>query len=107
MKDKNEQQADAGLVRDIEASCKIKFPADQFEREFRDALFKKAFAELPKMEIQHVRRINEALCDMEFPTPIALGLRRQSFIQLGKFHQLKNYRTVKVPLIPVPKKEAA
>jgi hypothetical protein len=105
MKDKNELLNDAGLVRDIEAWCQVKYPADDTERNFRDALFRKTFAELPNMEIQHVRRINEALCDMEFPTPVALGLRRETLNQLARFHDLKKYRHIKVPAIPLPKKE--
>jgi hypothetical protein len=76
MKDKNELLSDAGLVRDIEAWCQVKYPADDTERNFRDALFRKTFAELPAMEIQHVRH-----------------------------HDLKKYRHIKVPAIPLPKKE--
>jgi len=71
------------------------------------AIFRKAFAELPTMEIQHVRRINEALCDMEFPTPSALGLRRETLNQLARHHDLKKYRSVKITLIPIPKKDAS
>ena len=106
MKDKTELQNDAGLVRDIEAWCHVKYPADDTERNFRDALFRKTFAELPAMEIQHVRRINEALCDMEFPTPTALGLRRETLNQLARHHDLKKFRNVKITLIPLPKKDA-
>jgi hypothetical protein len=107
MKDKNELLNDAGLVRDIEAWCQVKYPADDTERNFRDALFRKTFAELPAMEIQHVRRINEALCDMEFPTPTALGLRRETLNQLARHHHLKKYRHIKVPIIPSPKRNPA
>jgi hypothetical protein len=106
MKNKEELQSDAGLVRDIEAWCQVKYPADDTERNFRDALFRKTFAELPGMEIQHIRRINEALCDMEFPTPTALGLRRETLNQLARHHDLKKYRHINVPTIPVPKKES-
>lgn len=105
MKNKNELQSDAGLVRDIEAWCQVKYPADDTERDFRDALFRKTCVELSNMEIQHVRRINEALCDMEFPTPTALGLRRETLNQLARHHELKKYRQVKITLIPLPKKE--
>lgn len=105
MKNKIELQSDAGLVRDIEAWCQVKYPADETERDFRDALFRKTCAELPNMEIQHVRRINEALCDMEFPTPTALGLRRETLNQLARHHDLKKYRQVKITLVPIPKKE--
>src|SRR5580658_2195854 len=106
MKNKTELLSDAGLVRDIEAWCQVKYPADDIERNFRDALFRKTFAELPSMEIQHVRRINEALCDMEFPTPTALGLRRETLNQLARHHDLKKYRNVKITFAQVPKKDA-
>ena len=105
MKNKTELLSDAGLVRDIEAWCQVKYPADDTERNFRDALFRKTFADLPNMEIQHIRRINEALCDMEFPTPTALGLRRETRNQLARHHDLKKYRQVNIPAVPVPKKE--
>ena len=106
MKNKEELQTDAGLVRDIEAWCHVKYPADDTERNFRDALFRKTFAELSNMEIQHVRRINEALCNMEFPTPAALGLRRETIHQLARHHELKKYRQVKIPVIPIPQSPA-
>lgn len=101
MKTKEELTEDVGLVRDVEAWCGA-VCADDTERNFRDDLFRKAYEELPKMQISHVRRINEALCGMDFPTPTALGLRRQTLEVLGRHHNLKNYRNVKMPMIAVP-----
>jgi len=103
MKTKEELSEDVGLVRDIEAWCGTACANDN-ERNFRDALFRKAFAELPKLEMPHVRRINEAICDMDFPTAAALGLRAAVLNRLATHHNLKAYRGVKMPVVqpPVP-----
>ena len=101
MKTKEQLTEDAGLVRDIESwagtTC-----ADDNERNFRDALFRKAFAELPNLEMPHVRRINEAICGMDFPSPTALGLRSAILTRLAQHHNLKQYRGVQMPLINCP-----
>ena len=99
MKTKDQLLEDAGLVRDVEAWCKVGYPADDTERNFRDALFRKAFAGLGALEIAHVRRLNEALCGMDFPTPAALALRRETLNALARHHQLRKYRDVKMPAI--------
>ena len=101
MKTKEELTEDVGLVRDVESWCAAHC-ADDTERNFRDALFRKSYEELPKMQIAHVRRINEALCGMDFPSPTALGLRRQCLEELARHHNLKNYRNVRMPLITPP-----
>lgn len=108
MKPKDELQQDAGLVRDIEALCGIDFPADDTERNARDAFFRKAYVAVTSktLEVQHVRRIHESLCGMKFPTPTALGLRRATIEYLARHHDLKSYRAVKIPLIDPPKQPA-
>lgn len=105
MKPKDELQQDAGLVRDIEALCAIDFPADDTERNGRDVFFKKDYAEITesRLEVQHVRRIHEAVCAMKFPTANALGLRRAAMLFLGRSHNLNKYKTVKMPAIALPK----
>jgi hypothetical protein len=103
MKTKEELTEDVGLVRDIEAWCGTACANDK-ERNFRDALFRKAYAELPKLEMPHVRRINEAICEMDFPSSAALGLRDAVLTRLSVHHNLKQYRTVKMPLITPPAK---
>jgi hypothetical protein len=102
MKPKTELQEDAGLVRDIEAACGVDYPADDYVRGLRDGLFRKAYAEINKLELNHVRRINEAVCAMKFPTEAALGLQRATLTRLAEHHQLKKYRAVKMPSITVP-----
>lgn len=108
MKPKDELQQDAGLVRDIEALCSIDFPADDTERNGRDAFFRKAYVAITenKLEVQHVRRIHEALCAMKFPTAAALGLRRATLFFLSAAHDLKKFRQVKMPMITPPKSAA-
>ena len=102
MKSKELLAEDAGLVRDIEAWTGTVCANDQ-ERNFRDALFRKAFVELPTLEnIAHVRRLNEALCSMDYPTPTALGLREAVLKRLAEHHHLKQYRNVKMNLITPP-----
>lgn len=99
MKTKEELQEHAGLVRDIIAGCGVDYPADDYERDIRDAYFRKAYALINDIEIVHVRRIHEALCEMKFPTATALGLRRATFTRLAQHHRLKDYRAVKMPVI--------
>lgn len=106
MKDKAQLTEDVGLVRDIEAWCGTVCANDN-ERNFRDALFRKAFVEVPKLEIPHVRRINEAICAMEFPTATALGLRDAVLNRLATHHNLKAYRAVKMPVIVPPQKPSS
>jgi hypothetical protein len=101
MKTKEELSEDVGLVRDVEAWCGTA-RADDIERGFVDALCRKAYEELPKLQIPHVRRINEAVCKMEFPSPTALGLRRRCLEVLSAHHNLRQYRNVKMPLIQPP-----
>jgi len=101
MKDKDELKEDAGLVRDIVAMCGVDFPTN-WERDLRDGLFRKAFTLVPKMETHHVRRINEALCEMDFPTPTALALRQATLTHLAQHHDLKKFRKVNLPNIAVP-----
>lgn len=102
MKTKEELTEDVGLVRDLEAWCATACANDN-ERNFRDALFRKAFAVLPKLEnMAHVRRINEALCAMDFPSATALGLREAVLNRLAMHHNLKQYRNVKMNLIAPP-----
>jgi hypothetical protein len=103
MKDKEELKEDAGLVRDIVALCAVKFPTN-WERDLRDGMFRKAFTLVPKMETHHVRRINEALCEMDFPTDSALALRQATLTRLANHHELKKFRKVALPIIqrPVP-----
>jgi hypothetical protein len=101
MKTKEELTEDVGLVRDIEAWCAAHAANDK-ERDFRDALFRKAIQELPKLEMPHVRRINEAVCAMEFPTQITLCLRDVLLTRLSQHHNLKQYRNVKLPVVQLP-----
>lgn len=101
MKDKDELKEDAGLVRDVEAMCGVDYPTN-FEIGLRDGLFRKSFATLDKMEIVHVRRVNEALCAMKFPTPAALALRQATLTKLATHHELKKFRKVDMPIIKVP-----
>jgi len=100
MKTKEELTEDVGLVRDIEAWCGTRCNNDN-ERNFRDALFRKAYSVMATLEMPHVRRINEAVCAMEFPTSTALGLREALLHRLALHHNLKAYRNVKMPLPPV------
>lgn len=104
MKNKDELQRDAGFVRDVVAQAQVDFPASDFERDLRDAMFRKAYSDVPAMEITHVRRLHEALCGMKFPTSSALGLRQALMIRLAEFHELKRYRTVKMPAVTMPAK---
>lgn len=106
MKTKEELSEDVGLVRDIEAWCGTVCANDN-ERNFRDALFRKAYAELAKLEMPHVRRINEAVLEMEFPTQTALGLRDALLRRLSVHHDLKKYRSVKMPTIALPARQTA
>lgn len=101
MKTSEALKEDNGLVRDIIAACEM-FPADDYERELRDGLFRKAFTEVTKMEIHHVRRINEALCHMDHPSSHALGLRRATLTRLAGHHELKKFRNVAMPVITPP-----
>lgn len=101
MKDKDELKEDAGLVRDIVALCGVDYPTN-FERDLRDGLFRKAYTLVPGMETVHVRRLNEALCEMEFLTPAALGLRQATLTKLAQHHDLKKFRKVNMPEIAVP-----
>lgn len=101
MKTKEELSEDVGLVRDIEA-CFGAARADDFERGYMDALCRKAYEELPKLQITHVRRISEAAWAMDFPSATALGLRRRCLEVLSAHHNLKQYRNVKMPLITPP-----
>jgi len=105
MKDKEELKEDAGLVRDIVAVCGLDYPTN-FERDLRDGLFRKAFTLVPAMEIQHVRRMNEALCEMDFPTDAALGLRQATLTHLAQYHDLKKFRKVQMPVIQPLQKQA-
>ena len=106
MKTKEQLTEDVGLVRDIEAWCGAVCANDN-ERNFRDALFRKAYAELPNLEnIAHVRRINEALCALDFPSATALGLREAVLNRLATHHNLKQYRNVKMPVITPPAQNA-
>ena len=102
MKDKDELKEDAGLVRDIVATCGVDYPT-QFERDLRDGLFRKAFTLIPKMEVMHVRRLNEALCDMDFITETGMALRQAAQVKLAGHHELKKYRKVAMPSVNVPK----
>ena len=106
MKPKDELKEDAGLVRDIIATAGVDYPANDFERDLRDGLFRKAFTLVPKMEITHVRRINEALCEMEFPSAAALGLRHATLKRLAEYHRLKDFRRVNMPVITPPQRTA-
>jgi len=96
----------AGLVRDVIAVAGIDYPADEFEKRFREALFKKAFTVVSTMDVAHVRRIHEALCDMDFPDASALALRRETMRTLARIHSLKAFRDVKLPTVPVSEKGA-
>lgn len=98
MKTKEQLTLDAGLVRDVEAWCSASCANDK-ERSFRDALFRCAFASLPSLEMPHVRRLNEALCALEFPSPTALSLREAVMLRLAVHHNLKNFRNVKMPVV--------
>lgn len=106
MKSAEEIKKDAAFVRDLIALIEIKFPADDYERNLRDGMFRKAFAIAPQMDEVHIRRINEALCAMEHPSESALGLRRQTLTLLAQAHKLKEFRNVKLPVIrPATKPE--
>lgn len=94
-----ETKKNAAFVRDLIAMIEIKFPADDYERGLRDGMFRKAFSLAPEMDEMHIRRINEALCGMEFPSEAALGLRRQTLTLLAQAHNLKEFRNVKMPFI--------
>ena len=99
-----DMKENAGLVRDVIAAAGIDYPADEFEKQFRDALFRKCYATMPTMDVAHVRRIHEALCDMDFLSETALALRRQTMTRLANIHGLKSFRDVKMPKIAVPEK---
>lgn len=101
MKDKEELKEDAGLVRDIVAMTGIDYPTN-WERDLRDGLFRKAFTLVPQMETHHVRRLNEALCDMDFPTDTALALRQATLTRLANHHELKKFRRVVMPAVQKP-----
>jgi hypothetical protein len=101
MKTKEQLNEDVGLVRDVEAWADTKC-ADDYERKFREALFLKAYVHMAELEIPHVRRINEALCKMDFPTEHALALRRAIIGRLAAHHELRKYRGTKVPTITPP-----
>jgi len=101
MKTKDQLAEDKGLVRDIIAMCEM-IPADDYERKLRDGVFRKAFAELPGLEIQFVRRIEEVLCNLDFPSATALGLRRAVLDRMARHHELRKYRLVKVPAVTPP-----
>lgn len=104
MKTAEETKANAAFVRDLIAMIEIKFPADDYERGLRDGMFRKAFTLAPEMDEMHIRRVNEALCSMEFPSEAALGLRRQTLTLLAQAHKLKEFRNVKMPVIrPTPR----
>lgn len=98
MKTKEELTEDVGLVRDIESWAKRRLN-DDHERGFLDSLCRKACVEMPKMEIPHVRRINEALCEKEFPSATVLGTLRCCIELLSKHHNLKTYRTARIPMV--------
>lgn len=99
MKTKEELTEAAGLVRDVIARTRIDFPADDHERDLTDALYRKAYAELANLEATHIRRLHEALCEAKFLSATGHGLRRGVSEQLARHHNLRNYRTVKMPLI--------
>jgi hypothetical protein len=101
MKDKEELKEDAGFVRDLVALVGIDYPTN-FERDLRDGMFRKAFTLVSTMETVHIRRLNESLCEMEFPTPAALALRQAVMVKLAQHHDLKKYRKVNMPTIEVP-----
>ncbi len=107
MKTAEDLKEHGGLVRDVIAAAGIDYLADDIEKRFRDSLFRKAFTLIPKMEIAQVRRINEAVCKMEFPNDVALALRRQTFKRLGEHHGLKEFRDIKLPAIVAPERPAA
>ena len=105
MKPKDLLTQDAGFVRDLCNLCAIDYPADDTERAARDAFFRKAYQDISDqaLEVQHVRRIHEALCQMKFPTSAALAARQAALLFLANHHQLKRYRAVKLPAITPPK----
>ncbi len=99
MKTAEETKRNAAFVRDLIALIEIKFPADDWERGLRDGMMRKASTLLADMDEPHVRRINEALCAMEFPSDAALGLRRLTLTTLAGVHKLKEFRDVKLPVV--------
>ena len=103
MKDKEELKEDAGLVRDIVAVCSLKFPTAD-ESKMRDSLFRKTFTLVSKLEIHHIRRINEALCDLDYASETAAGLRQATLYRLARYHDLKSFRKVEMPKVSVPQK---
>lgn len=105
MKTNDETKEHAALVRDVIAATEIKFPADDFERNLLDALYKKAFVLAPTMDAMHVRRINEAMCKMDFLSPTALALRRQTLVCLAKLHDVKKYKDAVLPVITATGRE--
>lgn len=94
-----ETKQDAAFVRDLIAMIGIEFPADRYEADLRDAMFRKAYTLIPKMSEAHVRRINESLCSMKFASDTALAVRRASMTMLAKAHDLTAFRDVKLPKI--------
>ncbi len=101
MKTKEELTEDVGLVRDVEAWCGTVCANDN-ERNFRDALFRKTYSVIGSLEMPHVRRINEAICGMDFPSATALGLREAIMNRLATHHKLREFRNVKMPLVTPP-----
>lgn len=106
MKTTEETKEHAGFVRDVIAAAQIDFPTDH-EREYREALFRAAFARVEEFEITHLRRMSEALCAMDFASDWTLALRQAVLDRIAKHHKLREYRSVKLPPIVRPKKEVA
>jgi hypothetical protein len=52
-------------------------------QDLREAMLRKAFAEVPAMDETHVRRLHEALCAMDFATDAALAVRRATGAKIG------------------------
>lgn len=78
------------LVRTIEAAAKIKFP-NEVEKRFQDSAFRKGLESIPSLEIGHVLRLHEAMCDLEFPSDDARALRAGVMFALGKQQNLKAF----------------
>lgn len=106
MKTSEETKEHAGFIRDVIASCAIDFPTDH-ERAYREALFRAAFARIDEFEIAHLRRMGEALCEMDFASDWTLALRQAVLDRIAKHHKLRDYRSVKLPPIVRPAKEVA
>jgi hypothetical protein len=97
MKDAADTKKDAAFIRDLIAMIGIKFTADKREQDLREAMLRKAFAEVPAMDETHVRRLHEALCAMDFATDAALAVRRATGDRLARVHNLRAYREIKLP----------